>query len=208
MSNPARIRVGAAVLLPGPRLLRGPAREVRVWPQTARLLARLAAAGGATVPRGALADVLYAPGVQPRAEDGGAEVVYTVACHARRALREVGAGVGIATVVGRGLRLDPEARDGALVVGHRRDRSRLLDADAAGATGRELAERFGYKSRHVAYVTVCKVKRRMRETAERQAAALSNAVLMNLTPTPPPFSGMNSTPACSKAERMAASVRG
>jgi hypothetical protein len=32
----------------------------------------------------------------------------------------------------------------------------------------------------------------------------STVAFFNLTPGPPPFSGMNSTPACSRAERMAA----
>lgn len=157
-----RIRVGAAVLFPGGRILRGPAGEVRVWPQTARLIARLATANGAVVPRQALVDALYAPGMVPRAADGGAEALHTVACHARRALRDAGAGVGIATVVGQGMRLDPDAAERAVVTGHRRDRARLLDADASGLTGEELAARFGYKSPRVAYVIMCKAKRRLR----------------------------------------------
>ena len=167
---PTRVRIGSAVLLPGSRILRGPAGEVRVYPQTARLIARLAAgAPGITVPWRALVECLYVPGALPRASDGGAEVVHTVACHARRALRQVGAGTGIRTAVGHGARLDSAAADGAVVTGSRRDRTRLLDAHAHGLPGADLAARFGFKSRRVAYVAVCKAKRQVREAGTTAA---------------------------------------
>lgn len=164
---PSRVRVGAATLLPASRLLRGPAGEARVWPQTARLIARVAAGRGEIVPWRRLVEALYAPGQTPRAEDGGRASVHTVLAHARRALRDIGAGVGIAAVRERGLRLDAGAAAGTgpAVVDQRRDRARLLDASAAGASGAEMAARFGFKNARVAHVAVCKARRRLRAEA-------------------------------------------
>lgn len=162
---PTRIRVGDAVLLPCARLLRGPGGQARIYPQTARLIARLAAAPpGAFVPRRVLAEALYGPGEESKAEAGGLGTLRAVISQARRALRETRAGTGIASARGRGTRLDPAAAERA-VVDQTRDRTRLLAAHALRVSGRDLAERFGYKSARVAHVVVCQAKRRMREAA-------------------------------------------
>lgn len=176
MSTPARIRVGAAVLFPDALTLRGPRGGVRLVSKTARLIARLARADGAFVPWYALAESLYTPGEEPP-DDGGRAVLATVAVHARKALRETGAGVGIATVKGGrtatgregGMRLDAAA-DGRAVVHQRRDYRRLLDAHGNGLSGAELAERFGLKNADCVKTLVWRLKRRMREAETAHTA--------------------------------------
>ena len=171
MSAPARVRVGAAVLFPDALALRGPRGGVRLVSKTARLIARLAAADGALVPWHALTDALYAPGEEPP-DDGGRGVLATVAVRARKALRDAGAGVGIATVKGGptatgregGMRLDPEAAGRALVR-QRRDYRRFLDAHARGVPHAELAARFGLKNAACVKTLVWRLKNRMREAA-------------------------------------------
>ena len=114
MTAAAPLPIGRAVLDVAARTLAGPDRTVRLPTQAVALLAHLVAHPGVVVRWGEAIEAIYGAGPWHARDPYGTVVARLVL--ARRALHETGAGTGIETVRGVGVRLRVPGRGEATPV--------------------------------------------------------------------------------------------